>query len=63
MLQREKRSRMGRPPKRSFEKKNRQVSIAMTSAEMKLIRAEAEKAGMSISELLMRPWRKSGKEE
>ena len=51
-------AKMGRPIVPLLRKKNVQVSVAMTEAEFKRLNGEAKTASLSISELLMRPWRK-----
>lgn len=50
--------RPGRPPKRPAEKRGRQVNVRMTPGEWKRLSAEARRLGVSMSALLMRPWRK-----
>jgi len=57
-----KRKRMGRPPKPPAEKLSAQWCVRMTQAERKMLEAEAQRAGITVSDLLMRPWRK-GKEK
>lgn len=51
--------RMGRPPKPRSEKYGAQVNVRMTEAERQVLEAEAARLGVSLSALLMRPWRKS----
>jgi hypothetical protein len=53
--------RSGRPPKSIEEKQNQRLTIYVTSAERQQLLAEAKQSGLSISGLLMRPWR--GKKE
>jgi len=50
--------KMGRPPKSASEKQSRQINIRVTQAEWKILEAEAKRRGISISALLMKPWRK-----
>ena len=50
---------MGRPPKPAGEKLGERVVVNMTKAERKRIGAEARKRGMSLSALLMFPWRRT----
>ena len=38
------------------------MTLRVTKGEYELLRSEAERRGMSVSELLMRPWRKESKE-
>ena len=49
--------KMGRPPKPRAEKYSRIVCLKMTQAEYRALRAEAERLGISLGALLMRPWR------
>ncbi|MFH1423309.1 MAG: hypothetical protein ABIH42_11440 [Planctomycetota bacterium] len=48
---------MGRPPKRPDEKYSGQVLVHMTLRERAKLEKEAKKTGLSLSALLMRPWR------
>lgn len=50
--------RMGRPPKRAAEKCSVNVSLKITKAEYRILRAEAKRRRISVSALLMAPWRK-----
>ena len=52
---------MGRPPKPPAEKYSEQVNVRMKRAERARLDAEAKRLGVSLSELLMRPWRKGEK--
>jgi predicted HicB family RNase H-like nuclease len=52
--------RTGRPPKAPGEKHSRQVNVRMTPGEWKRLSVEAERLGVSLSALLMRPYRKKG---
>ena len=53
--------KMGRPPKPPGEKYSEIVTVKMTKAERKRIKAEMKRTGLSLSAVLMRPWRKEGK--
>lgn len=55
------RKRMGRPPKAANEKFSEQVNVKMTSAELSMLKAEAKRRGVSLSALMMGPWRESEK--
>ena len=48
---------MGRPPKPPAERRDAQVTVSLTKAELARLRREAREAGVTVSELLMRPWR------
>jgi len=52
-----KKVKMGRPPKAPAEKYSAQVNIHMRQAERVRLDAEAKKRGLSLSALLMCPWR------
>ena len=58
-----KKKKMGRPPKPATEKCGRLVCAKVTDAEFRALRAEAKRLGISLSALLMRPWREEGKEK
>ncbi len=49
--------RMGRPPKPPAERRDAQVTVSLTKAELARLRREARGAGVTVSELLMRAWR------
>jgi hypothetical protein len=51
------RKRKGRPSLGPL-KKTEILRIRVTKAELKVLRAAAAKAGVSVPELLMTPWRK-----
>jgi hypothetical protein len=53
-----KRKRAGRPPKNPAEKRSAFVGVKMTRAERAALAAEARRAGVTVSDVLMRPWRK-----
>ena len=48
--------RIGRPPL-GESRKSELLRIRVTKAELKTLKRMAAKAGTSISELLMKPWR------
>ena len=54
-------SKMGRPPLPPGTQKATRLSVRVSDAELKLLLAEAKRRGMTISDLLMLPWR-DGKE-
>lgn len=54
--------RMGRPPLSAKKKRSRGITVRMTPDEHERLQAEARKQGLTVSELLMRPWRGRGKE-
>ena len=56
------RKRMGRPPKKLEDKYSQQVNVRMTKDERKRLEAEAARLGISLSALLMRPWRQDDPE-
>lgn len=58
MTGKKRRKRMGRPPKRPAERRSVEVNVSMTRAERALLRKRAKALGVSVSELLMGPWRK-----
>lgn len=49
---------MGRPPLPPSERQARIVSVRVTEAELKMLRAEAKRRGVTVSALLLGPWRK-----
>ena len=53
--------KMGRPVKSPAVKYSEQVNVRMTKAERALLESEAERFGISLSTLLMRPWRRKKK--
>ncbi|MCY3018630.1 MAG: hypothetical protein NTW87_06320 [Planctomycetota bacterium] len=53
-----KQHKAGRKPKPKAQKWRERVFVNMTTAERKMLEAAARRAGVSISVLLMRPWRK-----
>ncbi len=48
---------MGRPKKLASERCSEQVNVRMTKAERARLEAEATRLGISLSALLMRPYR------
>jgi len=49
---------MGRPPKPVNERKGTVLRVRVTPLELKRIEQEAKRLGVTLSEVLMRPWRK-----
>jgi predicted HicB family RNase H-like nuclease len=54
-------AKMGRPPKPENKKKNARIDLRVTKTELRKLRAEARKRGISLTELLLRPWIKRSK--
>jgi len=52
-----KRARMGRPPKPKADKQSCQVSVKLTPGELRRLRSEAKRAGMSLAGWIMKPHR------
>ena len=52
--------RTGRPPKTPSRRQSKKVTIYMTPAELKRLETQATKEGVSLSALIMRPWREEG---
>jgi hypothetical protein len=52
------RLRSGRPPKPQAERLSEQVMVYMTSVERQRLEEIARREKVSVSSLLMRPWRK-----
>ena len=50
--------RTGRPRVPAKTKRGTVMTIAVTAEEKRVLKAEAKKAGHSVSALLLRPWRK-----
>lgn len=57
-MARGKKARMGRPPFPKGTARSLHVTVRLTARELRRLRAEARRRGVSVSELLMRPWRK-----
>ena len=53
-----KKRKAGRPPKPKMQKWRERFFVNMTTAERKMLKAAARREGVSVSVLLMRPWRK-----
>ena len=49
---------MGRPRKKREQLRSAVVNVRMTKAEREVLEEEAQKAGVTLSEVFMRPWRK-----
>jgi hypothetical protein len=49
--------RPGRPPKKAADRQNSTVLVRMTKAERKQLESQAKADGLTLSALLMRPWR------
>ena len=52
-----KETRMGRPPLPPDERKSMHVSVRLTKAELVRLKILAREHGVTVSELLMQPWR------
>lgn len=48
---------MGRPPLAPEERKSVHVSVRLTTRELRRLKIIAREHGVTVSELLMRPWR------
>ena len=53
-----KKKQAGRPPKPKSEKQGSRVSVNMTASERKTIEAAAKAQSLTVSALLIKPWRK-----
>jgi len=51
-------AKMGRPPKKASEKHSKKILLAVTPGEWRAVRTDAKKAGLTVTGLLLRPWRK-----
>jgi len=51
-------TKMGRPRKKREQLRSAVVNVRMTKAEREVLEEEAQKAGVTLSEVFMRPWRK-----
>ena len=49
--------RTGRPPKPPEKKQSEQIMVYLTPSERQRLERLAEKEGLSIAALIMRPWR------
>ena len=56
-----KKKKLGRPLKPLDERLTEQLNVRVTKTERAEMEAEAKRLGTSISQLLMRPWRKGKK--
>ena len=54
------RLRTGRPPKESSEKRSERITVNLSPGERKRLEDLAEKEGVPLAELIMRPWREKG---
>ena len=54
------RQRSGRPPKKQDEIQSYRVTVNLTQAERERLSKLARDEGMSLAELIMRPWREKG---
>jgi len=52
-----KKPRMGRPPKRPKDLHSSCIMVRVTARERRMLDAEARRRGLSLSALLMEPWR------
>ena len=52
--------RTGRPPKKPSMRQTERITVRMTSTERKRLEKLADSGGVSLSELIMRPWREKG---
>lgn len=52
-----KKKRMGRPPKSPEDRRSTIITVRVTDFEHRRILAEAERSGVSVSELLLAQWR------
>ena len=62
-VKRTKRAKMGRPPLPPGKRRGLHITVRLTEAEREKLDSEAARLGISISELVMRPWRGKGKSE
>jgi len=53
--------KMGRPPKPAGEKLGEPITVRVTKAERVVLEAEAKRLGISLSALMMEPWRERRK--
>jgi len=54
-------TKMGRPPLPPGTQKALRLAVRVTPAEAAMLQAEASKHGMTVSDVLMRPWREGQK--
>lgn len=48
----------GRPPKAARERRDDQLCVSLTGGERAMLEREAKRRGLTVSELLMAPWRR-----
>ena len=53
--------RTGRPPKQPEEKQGEQVTVYLTKSERAELERQAQNEGISLTALIMRPWREKEK--
>ena len=58
MAKKKRKRKVGRPPKSPTDRLACLVNVRVTKAERARFESEAKKLGVSLSELLMKPWRK-----
>ena len=51
------RKRMGRPPLPKGTARELHVTVRLNAQELRRLKDEAKRRGVSVSELLMKPWR------
>lgn len=56
-MARKKRKKMGRPPLPKGTARNTSVTIRLSEQERKIFESEAKRQALSLSELIMLPWR------
>jgi hypothetical protein len=56
-METKRKKKMGRPPKPAGERRVHSWTLAMTRGELRRLKAEAKRQGVSPSVLLLRPWR------
>ena len=52
-----KRKKMGRPPLPENKRRGASITLRVTARERARLKAEAKRQGVSVSDVLMRPWR------
>lgn len=53
--------RLGRPPKAPSERRGVTITMRLTEDELARVRAAAKREGVTVTELLLRPWQKKRK--
>jgi hypothetical protein len=56
-MAKKKRARMGRPPKAAAQRRTECVMIRLTKAEKRILEREARQLGLSLSAVILKPWR------